>query len=114
MLTLWKRSLTSSAYCIDPRRAEVTVGRSQPSTWPRNGSDEIVGQVYVALSLSEQADEEGPHLRVVGHAGPALLLRSMDLDRRSEKATGLVCDNLSPSYTRLPLARPCVEPGSAE
>ena len=38
----------------------------------------------------------------------------MDLDRQSEKATGLVRDNLSPSYIRLQLARPCVEPGSAE
>ena len=38
----------------------------------------------------------------------------MDLDRRSEKATGLVRHNLSPSYTWLQLARPCVEPGSAE
>ena len=63
--------------------------------------------------VSAQADE-GPCLRVVGHAGPALLMRSMDLDRRSEKATGIVRDNLSPSYTRLQLARPCVEPGSAE
>ena len=53
-------------------------------------------------------------LRVVGHAGPALFLRSMDLDRRSEKAAGLVRDNLFPSYTRLQLARPCVEPGSVE
>ena len=67
----------------------------------------------MALSVSEQADE-GPRLRVVGHAGPTLLMRSMDLDRRSEKATGLVRDNLSPSYTRLQLARPCVEPESAE
>ena len=67
----------------------------------------------VALTVSEQADE-GPRLRVVGHAGPALLMQSIDLDRRSEKATGLVCDNLSPSYTRLQLARPCVEPGRAE
>ena len=67
----------------------------------------------MALSVSEQADES-PRLPVVGHAGPALLLRSMDLDRRSEKATGLVRDNLSESNTRLQLARPCVEPGSAE
>ena len=67
----------------------------------------------MALSVSEQTDE-GPRLRVVGHAGPALLLRSMDLDRRSEKAVGLVRDNLSPSYTQLQLARPYVEPGSAE
>ena len=67
----------------------------------------------MALTVSEQAGE-GPRLRVVGHAGPALLLQSMDLDRRSEKATGLVRDNLSPSYTRLQLARPCVEPGIAE
>ena len=42
------------------------------------------------------------------------MFESMDLDRRSEKATGLVGDNLSPSYTRLQLARPCVEPESAE
>ena len=67
----------------------------------------------MALSVSEQTDE-GPRLRVVGHAGPALLLRSMDLDRRSEKATGLVCDNLFLSYIRVPLAKPCVEPGNAE
>ena len=91
----------------------VVRGRSRPSAWPRNGSDEIVGQECVALSVYEQADES-PRLRVVGHAGPALLLRIMDLDRRSEKATGLVRDNLSPSYIRLQLARPCVKPGSAE
>ena len=43
-----------------------------------------------------------------------IALLSVDLDRRSEKATGLVRDNLSPLYILLPLARPCVEPGSAE
>ena len=58
--------------------------------------------------------DEGPCLGVVGHGGPALLLRSMDLDCRSETAIGLVRDNLAPSYTQLPLARPCVKPGSAE
>ena len=62
-----------------------------------------VGQECVALAVSEQADD-GPRLRVVGHAGPALLLRSMDFDRRPEKVTGLIRDNLSPPCSRLPLA----------
>ena len=62
------------------------------------GSDEIAGQMCVALSVSEQADE-GPRLRVFGHAGPALLMRSMHHDHRCENATGLIRDNLSPSYT---------------
>ena len=50
----------------------------------------------MALSVSEKADE-GPRFWVVGNAGLAVFLRSMDFDRRSEKATGLVRDNLSPS-----------------
>ena len=53
----------------------------------------------VAITASEQADE-GPYLQVVGHAGLALLIQCIDLDRRSKKATGLVRDDLSPSYTR--------------
>ena len=61
---LWKRSLTLAAYCIDLRRArqKSTVGLALQ--W----SDEIVEQDCLAITVSEQADE-GPRLRVVGHAG---------------------------------------------
>ena len=52
----------------------------------------------MALTVFEQADE-GSCLRVVGHAGLALLLRNMEIDPRSEKATGLARDNLSVVYS---------------
>ena len=43
-----------------------------------------------------------------------VLVYSYHAGRRSKKTTGFVRDCLSPSYTRVPVARPFVEPGSAQ
>ena len=54
----------------------VVRGRSQPLAWPCNGSDEIIGQECVALSVSEQADEG---LRIATRSAVAARAPILDL-----------------------------------